>query len=157
MQRTIFLYGLVVLAIALFVVKMFLVNGPEPEPPRSQPEYEKPLADDAVRVIEVKADEPGWKPVGRGPIRITAEGQIDIGGLMTAPDDKQRAGDEKALVPQLPYGRLVAKIGEDGAPFSIGKRGQVAKKEIVFVAINDSDYSDNTGSYTVTVAGGTKY
>jgi hypothetical protein len=157
MQRTIFIYGVVVLAFGLFVVKMFLVNSPESEPPKPQPEYEKPLEQDAERVIAIKADEPGWKPIGRGPIRITADGTVDIGGLMTAPDDKQRPGDDKAFVPQLPYGRLVAKIGENGAPFSIGKRAQVAKKEIVYVAINDSDYSDNSGSYIVTVVGGNKY
>lgn len=157
MQRTIFLYGLVVLALGLFVVRMFLVNAPEPEPPRPQPEYEKTLDQDTERVIAINANEPGWKPIGKGPIRITADGTADLGGLTTTPDDKQRPGDEKVLVPKFPYGRLLAKYGENGTPFSVGKRAQFPQKELVYVAINDSDYSDNSGSYIVTVFGGNKY
>ena len=157
MQRTIFLYGIVILAIGLFVVKMLVVNAPEPEPPKPQPEYEKPLEQDAERTIALNANEPGWKPVGRGPVRITATGMIDIGGLKTTPGDKLRAGDDKALAPKLAYGALICKIGENGTPFFIGSHGQVASKDVVYLAINDSDYTDNTGSYIVTIVGGNKY
>jgi hypothetical protein len=157
MQRTIFLYGLVIVAFGLFVVKMLLVNGPEPEQPQPQPESAKPLERDAERVIALNANEPGWKPVGRGPMRITADGAIDIGGLKTGPGDKKRPGDDKALAPKLPYGALICRIGEQGQPFFIGNHGQVASKEIVYLAINDSDYSDNSGSYIVTIIGGNKY
>ena len=157
MQRTIFLYGLVVLAIGLFIVKMLLVNAPEPELPRPQPEYEKPLDQDTERVIAINANEPGWKPIGKGPIRMTADGIVDLGGIKTQPDDSKRPGDEKVLVPKFPYGRLLAKYGESGNPFSVGKRAQFSQKEIVYVAINDSDYTDNSGSYIVTVVGGNKY
>lgn len=157
MQRTIFLYGIVILAIGLFAVKMILVNSPEPDQPNPQPENEKPLEQDAERTLALNANEPGWKPVGRGPVRITATGEIDIGGLKTKPGDKLRAGDDKALAPKLPYGALICKIGENGQPFFIGNHGQVASKEIVYLAINDADYGDNSGSYIVTIIGGNKY
>ena len=157
MQRTIFLYGLVVAAIGLFAMKMLVVNAPEPGRPKPLPEYERPLEQDTERVIAINANEPGWKPIGKGPIRMTADGTVDLGGLKTQPDDKQRPGDERVLVPRFPYGRLLAKYGENGNPFSVGKRAQFAQKEVVYVAINDSDYSDNSGAYIVTVIGGNKY
>jgi hypothetical protein len=157
MQKTIFIYGLAVLAVGLFVVRMWLVNGPEPEPPPPQPVYEKPLEQDAEHVIEISANKAGWQPIGRGPMRITAQGKVSLGDLETTPDDKQKKGDEKALVPKLNYGQLACRIGENGQPFYIGRRGQIASKEIVYLAINDSDYSDNSGSYIVTVTGGNKY
>lgn len=157
MQRTIFLYGIVILAFGLFVVRMWLVNSPETEQPEPPPAYEKPIEVDAERMIEIRADQSGWMPVGRGPFRITADGKINIGGLETAPDDKQRPGDANALVPKFPYGRLVAKYGENGTPFSIGRRAQFPQQEVVYLAINDSDYSDNSGTYIVTIIGGTKY
>lgn len=157
MQKTIFIYGIVLLAIGLFVVKMWLVNGPEPIQLKTQPVYEKALEQDAERMIEMRADEPGWKPVGRGPMRISSDGKIDIGQFETTPDDKQRPGDEKALAPKLHYGNLVCKIGENGQPFYVGRRAQVASRDIVYLAINDSDYSDNSGSYVVTITGGNKY
>ena len=157
MQRTIFLYGLVIAAVGLFAEQMLLVNAAEPDPPKPQPEYEKPLDQDAERVIAINANGPGWKPVGRGPMRITADGTIDIGGLKTMPGDKKRPGDDKALAPKLYYGALICKIGENGQPFFIGNHGQVASKDVVYLAINDSDYSDNSGSYIVTVVGGNKY
>jgi len=157
MQRTIFLYGLVVVALGLFAVKMLLVNAPESEPLKPQPENEKPLEPDAERIIAINANAPGWKPVGRGPMRITASGTIDLGGLKTPPGGMKRPAGDKALAPNLNYGALLCKIGENGQPFFIGTRGQVASKEIVYLAINDSDYSDNSGSYIVTVIGGNKY
>ena len=155
MQRNIFIYGLVVLAVLLFAVRMWVVNLPEPM--TSSNVRVHPLAIDAQRLTEIRGNEPGWKAIGRGPITIEARGTIDIGGMETSPDDEKRPGDEKALVPTLPYGMLVGKIGENGTPFRIGKRAQVAMKENVYIAINDADHSDNSGSYTIKLTGGTKY
>ena len=156
--RTIFLYGLVVLAFFLFAVRMWLVNGPktadEPEIAKAQPTA---LPTDEVRVIELNANEP-WKLVGIGPLRITATGTVDLGnGLRTVPNDEKRKGDASTTAPDLPYGTLVAKVGENGKPFKIGIRGQIAAKDNIYLAINDGDRSDNSGSYVVTLMGGTKY
>lgn len=155
-QRSIFIYGLIVLAVVLLAIRLWIVNGPEfqRDAPTGQP---RALPIGFERVIELRANEPGWKAVGSGPLTIKAEGTIDIGGLQTAPDDNRWAGDARALVRGLPYGMLVAKIGETGEPFRVGKMAQVAMKDVVYLAINDADYSDNSGSYTVTLIGGTKY
>jgi len=156
--RTIFIYGLIVLAILLFVVKMWLVNGPEPasNTANSRPEATV-IPNDEEQVIELNANE-NWRLVGKGPMRIKSTGTVDLGnGLKTVPNDEQRKGDSNALAPDLPYGTLVARIGENGKPFKIGIRGQIAAKENVYLAINDSDRSDNSGAYIVTLTGGNKY
>jgi hypothetical protein len=145
---------LVALAAVLFVVRLWVVNV--------QPEDEKPaavvrtlpaddLADGQESTIQIPANDPNWKPVGRGPLMIKAAGKVDIGGLQTAPDDEKKHGDDKALVPALPYGMLVGRIGENGKPFRIGRIAQVAQHDVLYLNINDSDYSDNSGAYTITV------
>jgi len=52
---------------------------------------------------------------------------------------------------------LLARIGENGKPFKVGVRAQIAAKENIYLAINDGDRSDNSGSYIVTLTGGNKY
>ena len=156
--RTIFLYGLVLLAFFLFAVRMWIVNGPETadesQITKAQP---TPLDTDEVRVIELNASEP-WKLVGKGPLRITATGTVDLGrGLHTVPNDEKRKGDGSTSAPDLPYGTLIARVGENGKPFKIGIRGQIAAKDNIYLAVNDGDRSDNSGSYVVTLMGGTKY
>jgi hypothetical protein len=156
--RTIFLYGLVVLAFFLFALRMWLVNGPEtPNETETVTAQPTPLDTDEVRVIELNASET-WKLVGKGPLRITATGTVDLGnGLRTVANDEKRKGDASTTAPDLPYGTLVARLGENGKPFKIGIRGQIAAKDNIYLAINDGDRSDNSGSYVVTLMGGTKY
>jgi hypothetical protein len=157
-QRTIFLYSVVAFVIILFILRMVVVNIPE-QVSEGQPRTQlRQLPEGNEQAIEIYANESKWMPVGRGPLTIAAAGTADLGnGLKTAPDDQKKPGDNKALVPDLPYGMLVGKVGENGAPFRIGKHAQIAMKETVFLAINDDDYSDNSGSYVITVTGGTKY
>ena len=155
-QRTIFIYGLIAVALVLFAIRIWLVNPPEPVA-ESQPVATRTLPEGTDRALELRANEPGWKAVGRGPITIKAAGMVDIGGMQAAPDDQKRPGDDKALVPDLPYGMLVGKVGENGPAFRIGKLAQIAMKETVYLAINDADYSDNSGAYMITLTGGTKY
>lgn len=156
--RTIFLYGLVALAFFLFAVRMWLVNGPEtPNETETVSVQPTPLGPDEVRVIELNAGET-WKLIGKGPLRITATGTVDLGnGLRTAPNDEKRKGDAGTIAPDLPYGTLVARVGESGRPFKIGIRGQINAKDNIYLAVNDGDRSDNSGSYIVTLMGGTKY
>jgi hypothetical protein len=156
--RTIFIYGLFVLAVALIGIRLWLVNGPEAQQTSSVVSTAPtPLASDEQRIIELQANE-NWRLIGKGPIRIRASGTADLGGgLKTAPNDEQKPGDETALAPDLPYGTLVARIGENGKPFKIGISGQINAREPVYLAINDGDRSDNSGFYTVTLTGGTKY
>lgn len=70
---------------------------------------------------------------------------------MAVPDDTKRKGDEKALAPRLPYGMLIGKIGENGQPFRIGVWNKISVKDTVYLAINDDDHSDNSGSYRITI------
>jgi len=157
--RTIFIYGLVVLAVFLIIVRMWLVNGPDQQAASDMPVnlQPTPLNVDENRVIELQANET-WRLVGKGPLRFRASGTVDLGnGLHTVPNDKQRPGDSKALAPDLPYGTLIAKVGENGLPFKIGNIAQIAASDVIYLAVNDADRSDNSGFYTVTLTGGTKY
>lgn len=152
-QKNIFVTGLVVLCVLLFIVRMWLVNSPErgnenSVSPRAVTETPSVAGD----TFEMPANKGGWRPVGKGPMDIRAAGRIDLGGGRTAvPDDTKRNGDEKALAPALPYGMLIGKIGEDGEPFRIGKWNKISMNAVVYLAINDDDHSDNSGYYTVTI------
>jgi hypothetical protein len=150
-QRNLFINGLILLAVLLFGLRMWLVNPPDTIGDGIEVRQTKDETDGTERIIHFAADQAGWRPIAKGPIVIRSSGTIDIGGQRTVPDDEARPGDEKALVPTLPYGMLVGKIGEKGQPFKIGKIAQVAIKDTVYIAINDSDYSDNSGTYTVKV------
>jgi hypothetical protein len=156
-QRDIFIYGLVALAVLLFAVRMWLVNDPQAEQTpaavvRSLPA--ESLSEGDQRTIELPANDPNWKPIGRGPLIVTATGKVDLGDVRTVPDDENKPGDAKALVPTLPYGMLVGRIGENGKPFRIGARAQIAQRGVLYLNVNDADYSDNSGSYTVTLKRG---
>ena len=141
-QRRLFTSGLVLLAAALFAVRMWLVNGPGEVAGKQGPWADRR----SERILELQANTEGWVHVGHGPLLIQAEGTISIGERQAVPDDNGRRYVD-ALVPELPGGMLVGKIGNDGRPFKIGRLSQIASKEAVFVAINDSDYSDNKGHY----------
>jgi hypothetical protein len=156
-QRDLFIYGLVILAVVLFAVRMWLVNHPgadEVQPPIVQALPAENLDEGDERTIQLPANDAAWKPIGRGPLIITATGKVDLGGIQTTPNDEKRPGDAKTLVPSLPYGMLVGRIGENGKPFRIGARAQVAQRDVLYLNINDSDYADNSGSYTVTLKRG---
>jgi len=151
--RSIFTMGLVVLAVALAGVRMLIVNQPDesPAPVRQQKLY---LAKNEKRRIDLFANKPEWIPVGYGPVDIETFGVIDIGGVESDPRGNVTVpGDASALVPRLPYGAVVAKIGENGEPFAVEFYSQISMREMVYVAINDSNYSDNTGSYTLVLTG----
>jgi hypothetical protein len=57
-------------------------------------------------------------------------------------------------LPNQPTGALIGRIGEKGDPFYIGADKapfQVSAKGHLFIGINDFDFSDNTGKFTVTI------
>lgn len=142
-----------VLAIGLAMVRMIIVNRVE-ETEISPPVQKLYLAKGEKRNVDLFANRPGWISIGYGPIDMEAFGVIDIGGVESDPRGNVTVpGDAKALVPRLPYGAVVAKIGENGEPFAVEFFSQVSMKEMVYVAINDSNYSDNTGEYTLVVTG----
>jgi hypothetical protein len=152
--KAIFGTGLLILAVFLIGVRMWIVNLPEDSAPEQPAPPKLYLDEGEQRVIEIYANQPGWTLVAHGPVKLESYGLIDVGGLESDPrGNVNRPGDAKALVPRLPYGALVAKIGEKGEPFAIEWYTQVSMKEMVYVAINDADYSDNSGSYTLIATG----
>jgi len=155
--RTIFAIGLVVLAVLLVGVRVWIVNTPEEKPIEPPPPPKLYLGAGEQKMMEISAIEPGWTLVAHGPVTIESSGVINVGGLDSDPrGNVNRPGDAKTIVPNLPYGALLAKVGEDGQPFAVEWYAQTSMKEMVYVAINDSDYSDNSGSYTIVVTGGRK-
>ncbi len=159
-QRSIFINGFIILVVGLFLVRMWLVNQPQVEDKPISATESLPaqnLDEGDERTLEISAAESGWKPIGRGPLIITATGKLSLGGQQTVPNDDKHPGDEKALVPALPYGTLLGRIGENGKPFKIGVKAQIGQQQTIYLAINDSNYSDNSGTYTVTVKRGYKH
>lgn len=151
-QKSIFITGLIVLCVLLFVVRMWIVNSPEASSENSNSQVQQSeLSKTLGNTFEMPANQGGWRAVGMGPMDIRAAGTIDLGGQTAVPDDSKRKGDEKALAPRLPYGMLIGKIGENGQPFRIGVWNKISVKDTVYLAINDDDHSDNSGFYTVTI------
>jgi hypothetical protein len=152
--KAIFGIGLVILAVLLIGVRMWIVNVPEETASEPPPPPKLYLDEGEQRIVEIQANQPGWTLVAHGPVKLESYGLINVGGLESDPrGNVTRPGDAKVLVPRLPYGALVAKIGEKGEPFAIEWYAQVSMKEMVYVAINDAEYSDNSGSYTLIATG----
>jgi hypothetical protein len=149
-QRRIFVYGLVFLAFCLVAIRIWLVNSRDEDNLSGQAGD----MDRKDRSIQIQADHGDWVAIGRGPMLIRAEGTINLGGgHIAAPDDNRLPGNANALVPNLPLGVLVGKIGGSGEPFKIGRISQIAMTDVVYLAINDSDHSDNSGAYIIKISG----
>ena len=57
-------------------------------------------------------------------------------------------------LPNQPSGAVIGRVGEKGEMFYIGDDKapfQMAEMGRLFVGINDSDFSDNTGQFNVTI------
>jgi len=155
--RKIFGVGLVFLAMFLVGLRVWIVNTPDEKPVDPPPPPKLYLDTGEQKTMEINATEPGWTLVAHGPITIESYGLINVGGLDSDPrGNVNRPGDANTVVPNLPYGALLAKVGENGQPFAVEWYAQISMREMIYVAINDSDYSDNTGTYTVVVTGGRK-
>jgi|GEM_PF-3734870 len=100
--------------------------------------------------ISFPANNRGWHVIGTGNFTLEVRGMIDYGGEKANPVESERKGDADALVPELPFGVLVAKIGQQGKPFKVGHSHKFqAGLQTVYVAVNDSYYEDNSGAYTI--------
>ncbi len=98
----------------------------------------------------LEANSEGWMPIGEGSFTIDVKGSIDFGGVLANPDRSPIMGNEEALVPGVPFGVPVVKIGESGKPFMIGFSKRIdSGNQIAYIAVNDSYYGDNKGSYIV--------
>ena len=117
-------------------------------------------------IAVIPADEPSWTDTGAhlGPydgVTIHANGlacydtadDCQNGEAWTGPDGTEEVADETFVVPGLNKYALVGKIG-DGDPFLVGSYSNViCEQETGTLSLihNDSDFSDNSGSYEVNI------
>ncbi len=138
---------------------------PTPTPqstPQSTPVNTLPKAKPVVLNVKVLADNTanGWTNsqwvVKKGQrIRITAKGQINLGGGRFAnPGGIGSLPDKDKLIPGSPTGGLIAVIGDDNDDFLFigANREFVAQRDgSLFLGINEGDLTDNSGAYDVTI------
>ena len=102
-----------------------------------------------------------WTPTGitvrRGEtLRINADGEIRISGdsndRATASGVVNQRFDTRAPLPRTLAGALIGRIG-NGEPFGIGTSAtiQAPANGQLFLGINDSNVSDNDGSFQVSI------
>ena len=102
-----------------------------------------------------------WTPTGitvrRGEtLRINADGEIRISGdsndRATASGIVNQRYDSRAPLPRTLAGALIGRIG-NGEPFGIGTSNtiQAPANGQLFLGINDSNVSDNDGSFQVSI------
>jgi hypothetical protein len=83
-----------------------------------------------------------------GSIYIDEETQVYQNGEMTLTWSSSKP------MPNQPTGALIAKIGRNGNPFYVGDDKapfHLAQKGTLFIGINDYNYKDNSGHFSVTI------
>lgn len=145
------LFGALILGIGIYM----LLHPKQDETPAqiSQPAQQNNDISN-YKTINFPANRGGWYPVGSGDFVVKVTGNIDFGGISSTPKGVVRTGEgvKLALTPEFPFGAVVGKIGADGKPFFVGSDYSFnAGNKHVYLAINDSIYSDNTGNYIVEI------
>lgn len=115
------------------------------------------------RAITVQANQP-WTDTGitvraGQMVTFTTTGEIDVWpGRASAASANGVAvsgvDTGKYPVPAMALGGLVAKVGNNGAPFPIGATSQSIRMPAngrLFLGINDDNHADNSGSFSVVV------
>lgn len=121
-----------------------------------------------------KAGGPDGKPMwydtgvdllpGGAPVKLTASGTIKIGtrpgeadwGPDGKPSTKASPGTagREYIAPGLTRFSLVGRIGPSGAPFQVtGWNGTSPERGRLYLAVNDLNTHDNSGSWTVEIEG----
>jgi hypothetical protein len=83
-----------------------------------------------------------------GSIYIDKDTQVYQNGELTL------NWNNKKSIPNQPTGAIIAKVGKRGEAFYVGDDKapfQITQKGNLFIGVNDFDFSDNTGKFTVTV------
>jgi hypothetical protein len=83
-----------------------------------------------------------------GSIYIDKEKQVYQNGEMTL------NWNNKKTLPNQPTGAIIARVGKRGDPFYVGDDKapfQITQKGDLYIGVNDSDFSDNSGQFTVTI------
>lgn len=88
-------------------------------------------------------------------LKVESSGRVmfsrDRGAIATTAGSGQPG--RQYPVPTLPVGALIGKIGNDGRPFAIGSGTSISASGTgrLFLGVNDDDFSDNSGAFTVTI------
>lgn len=89
---------------------------------------------------------------GREICIVRVEGRINYGGRWADANTTNDPAAYNSLAPGIPFGTLVGKVGSNGAWFQVGSSRTIQNYgETVFFAVNDSDYTDNKGEYSVKI------
>lgn len=118
----------------------------------------------AAGLRQVTVNVPGNQPwtatnvtVKRGDhIRVNASGSINVNSAMSSgPDGNPAAtvGSSRYPIANAPNGALIARIG-NGRPFLLGAPPEpisMTANGQLFLGINDDNFSDNGGNYSVTI------
>lgn len=110
--------------------------------------------------VRVEANQP-WTSTGitvkKGDrVSFRTTGQIAFGrgsGQVTGPDGNDSSRNPAFPVGAMPVGGLVGRVG-NGAPFPIGSNGApivMPQAGVLMLGVNDTEYTDNSGSFSVVV------
>lgn len=83
-----------------------------------------------------------------GSINIAKENKVFHYGELNVKWNKNKQ------LPTQPTGAVIAKIGKDGIPFYVGNNKapfKSKKKGRLFIGINDFEFNDNKGEFSVTI------
>jgi hypothetical protein len=114
------------------------------------------------RTVQVNANRP-WTDTGidvnaTDKVAFQANGEITFGrsaGMTATPDGNGGFHDARYPDPKVPVGALIGRVGPKGQAFGIGSQTQplpMPASGRLYLGVNDNDYSDNSGSFTVVVA-----
>jgi len=135
----------------------------EPGPTATARQYDRPrgaigtIGSDDSREVDVPARQ-RWTSTGmmvrRGErlgFRSTGQIRLSTAGLTASPDGSGQ-NDPSSPLPQVFSGALIGRIG-NGRPFAIGSQTEIEMPESgpFVLGINDSELSDNDGSFRVEV------
>jgi hypothetical protein len=126
-------------------------------PPNTQPRP-KPITLSAKVLADNTANgwtNAGWHVKKGQKFRITARGQISLGGgVFAKPEGLRTLADDKKLMPNEATGGLIAVIGDDNNDFIFigAAREFVAQRDgMLFLGVNENNLNDNSGSFDVTI------
>ena len=100
-----------------------------------------------------------WTDTGRHVVQgqsilISARGQVRASPTLSCgpegfPDRPQWS--KYSVIPDVPHGALIGKIGHDGRAFPVGRQltGRADRDGELFLGINDRDASNNKGGFVV--------
>jgi hypothetical protein len=115
--------------------------------------------------VKLPATNGEWFYLGRGPMVIRPSNPytfIYIDGSSKSRGIEGGGRNPQALAPAALLGALIVKLGEYGTPFQIFKPQdtitqldgyKITSNDNVYIAINDSVFTDNRGAHVVNVSG----